>query len=169
MILRTYRNATTLVLLAFLFFIASAMPASGAQAKAPEENSKWRYLGKTDENQMHLFYDPQSVKQTSKGFAQCLVKKELTPEGVKEFRKKYDAMVQKAERESGGKVEDSETLFKMLVRSETKVYTYKMNCRENTYTIGSEAGVFNTLLLMYPVREGSTEEQLKQKVCSTIQ
>lgn len=168
MIKKTQRRNTAIpVVLAFLFFIAAATAAFSDQA--PEENGGWRPLGKTDENQTYLSYDPQSVKQTSKGFAQCLVKKELTPEGIREFRKKYDAMVRKAERESGGKVEEEDALFNMLVRGETKVYTYKMNCNENTYTIGNEAGVFSNFLLMYPVREGSAEDRLKQKVCSAIQ
>lgn len=155
------------VFFAFLLFIATATAAFSAQA--PGENTGWRPLGKTDEGQMYLSYDPQTVKQTSKGFAQCLVRKELTPEGVKAFREKYNGMVRKAEQESGSKVEDGDTLFKLLVRGETKVYTYKMNCTESSYTIGNEAGVFSNILLMYPVREGTAEDRLKQKVCSPAQ
>lgn len=115
-----------------------------------------KLMGKTDDGKFLLYVDTKSISYESENIFKIRAKKELTPEA-------FNETVERAEMESGGKVEDPQGLFKIIVKSEMMEYEYQIDCKKNELkNIPLKTSAVNNITV-FPTLRGSAEENIKKE------
>lgn len=129
------------------------------------EEDSWKLMGETDRGKTLFYIDTKNISQVSDSIVRFTGKEELSPEGLKERKKAFDKEVERAEKESGAKVEDPDLLFKMLIKSEIQMHTYEIDCKANEIKRLPSGKSFIKLVILDPIKPGSTEEKIKNELC----
>lgn len=122
------------------------------------EEREWKLMGKAENGKFLLYVDSKSISYGSENIFTIRVKKEVS-------REAFDEEVKRAERESGGKVEDPDDFFKIVVKSETKEYLYEINCEKNELRNIPLESSFINIVTVSPILPGSAEENIKKEFC----
>jgi uncharacterized UBP type Zn finger protein len=130
------------------------------------EEDRWEFVGKTDNDIFLLYIDNQSISYMPEDIVRFRVRRELSPEGVKLFRKSFDESVKIAE-ESGVKAEDLEDLFKASVKAQTKEHTCDIYCEKNEIWIHPPVASIINFIISNPILPGTAEERIKNKLCKS--
>lgn len=129
------------------------------------EEREWKLMGGTDNGKSLLYIDAKSIAYESENVFTIKAKKELSSEGMEERRKAFDESVRRAEKESGGKVEDPDDLFKVIIKSEVKEYLYEIDCKKNELrNIPLKMSSIN-VVRAFPILPNSVEEKIKREFC----
>ncbi len=119
------------VIVCLLFWGVFAIPALVAASDAPAAKEQWQRVGATDKGLHALYIDVFTKSHMPDGTVTARAKKELSHEA-------FDAMVAKAEKESGSKVEDPEELYAILCKSSVQYFHVTADCGKNKYTMLEE-------------------------------
>ena len=119
---------------------------------------EWKLMGNTDNAKFLLYIDPKSISYESEKIFKIRAKKELSREAF------YDE-VKRAEKESGGKVDDPEDLYKIIVKYEMREYLYEIDCEKNELrNIPLKTSAIN-IVTVFPILPNSAEEAIKNEFC----
>ena len=141
-----------IVLLIFILPFLLLFPSANA------EKREWRLMGKTDNGKFLLYIDTKSISYESGNIFKIRAKKELT-------REAFNEAVERAEKESGAKVEDPDDLFKIIVKSEIREYEYQIDCEKNELkNIPLKTSAVN-IITVFPILPNSAEENIKKEFC----
>ncbi|MBF0558433.1 MAG: hypothetical protein HQL08_06595 [Nitrospirae bacterium] len=149
-------------------FVISAMIFSLTDAARCEEN-KWKFVGKTEDNNALVYYAPASVNYVTDTFVRLMLKRELSPEGTERFRENFNAAVREAEAKAGEKIGGpSEPVLNALIKRETKEYLAEIDCVSNKLMVPPEktkAGEVN-FVTEITIKKGTTAETIRNEVCT---
>ena len=125
---------------------------------AEAEEGEWKLMGNTDNAKFLLYIDTKSISYGSENIFSIRVKKEVS-------REAFDESVRRAEKESGGKVEDPEDLYKIIVKYEMREYLYEIDCDKNELrNIPLKTSAIN-IVTVSPILPNSAEEAIKNEFC----
>src|SRR5208337_2064016 len=86
--------------LLFILFFAFVLFSKDAGAA----ENQWKLMGKTKDKKFLVYYDTASVNYLRKDYVSLRLKKELSEEGIEQFKKNFYASVKEAEDKAGNKV-----------------------------------------------------------------
>jgi len=125
---------------------------------AEAEEREWKLIGNTDNGKFLLYIDTKSISYGSENIFSIRVKKEVSREAF------YDE-VKRAEKESGGKVDDPEDLYKIIVKYEMREYLYEIDCEKNELrNIPLKTSAIN-IVTVIAILPNSAEEAIKNEFC----
>jgi hypothetical protein len=133
------------------------------------DEGEWQHMGISDNGMFVLSVDQKSVKKIGDVEAYIKVKRELSEEGQKIFKKKFYEEKIRAEKEAGEKMDgDPEELLRLLSKNETAETLYLYECKEETYRVQTLQQYSSlNVVRVYTVQKGSTEEKIKKIICSS--
>lgn len=146
----------TIKLIIFFLALLLALPAAAQE---------WKLAGKTRNDNFLMYYDSSSLKHIDKDAVSIDVKEELSEKGFGHFSENFYKSLKEAEEKAGTKVENPESLLKLLARYEAKQYLVRIDCRKNEYTIPPAKGSSVNVIMVYDIEPGSAWEKIKNDVC----
>jgi len=148
----------------FLFFLAVAF-ALFLKDAGSEEN-KWKYMGRTNDNKFLVYYAPSSVNYIAATYVRMTLKKELSEEGVEQFKKNFYASLKEAEEKAGEKMQGPpEPLLNILIKRQTKEYEVEIDCAGNKIRwLPEKVAAFN-FVIVDDIEPGTAAENIRNEVC----
>ncbi len=152
------------VTLSLVFFALEGL------AEEAKKTPRWELAGEIGEGYNNLYIDTESITYNKEAKTVAFIgKRVLTPKGIAERRKDFEESIERAERESGGKVEDKDKLFEKAVLPMTVYYNrYEIVCdRQEIARMPSLSGSIN-LVVLDKITEGTTEHKLMERLCQAL-
>jgi hypothetical protein len=148
----------------FLFFLAVAFVLF-LKAASSEEN-KWKLMGKTKDKNFLEYYAPSSVNYIKPTWVSLTLKKELSEEGIEQFKQNFNASLKEAEDKAGEKLQDSpEALLNILIKRQTKEYTVEIDCVSNKIRVLPEKMAAFNFVIVDEIEPGTATENIRNEVC----
>jgi hypothetical protein len=119
------------VMVCALFWGIFATPVLFAASDAPASKEQWQRVGVADKGFHALYIDVSTKSHIPNGSVTARARKELSHEA-------FGAMVAKAEKESGSKVEYPEELYAILRKSSIQYFKVVADCGKNKFTMLEE-------------------------------
>ena len=138
-------------------------------AMAKDMPEKWELAGELGEGYAALYIDKNSISVNKEDKTVTFIgKRELTAKGIKERRRDFEEGVEKAEKETGEKVEDKDTLFEKVILPMSVYFNkYTINCKTKELArIPAEGAI--TLVIVDKIKEGTTEHRLMERFCKGL-
>ncbi|MGO9016293.1 MAG: hypothetical protein ACLQF0_15090 [Dissulfurispiraceae bacterium] len=132
---------------------------------ARSEENHWKFMGKTKDTHYLIYYDTANVDYIRKDYVRVRLKKELSEEGLVQFRKDFYSSVKTAEEQSGGKVENPEPLLKALAKHETKEYPIDIDCSSNELKVQPDKMSAINIVVVDEIQAGTAFEKIRDEVC----
>lgn len=152
-----------IVIVCALFWGMFAAPALFAASDAPAAKEQWQRIGATDKGSHVLYIDVSTKSHIPDGTVAARARKELSQEA-------FDAMVAKAEKESGSKVEDPEELYAILRKSGAQYFHVTADCVKNKYRMMEEKTNSRIRLVLEDTpKPGSAEYDMVRLLCDKDQ
>lgn len=147
----------------FLFFLVVAFGLFSTNAGA--EENQWKLMGKTKDKNFLVYYDTASVDYIRKDYVSLRLKKELSEEGIEQFKQNFYASIKDAEAKTGEKVKDPEPLMKALMKRETKENTAEIDCANNELRVLPEKMSKINIVVIDEIDAGTAIEKIRNEVC----
>ena len=148
----------------FLFFLAVAFVLflKGADS----EENKWKLMGRTKDKNFLVYYAPSSVNYITETYVRLTLKKELSEEGIEQFKKDFYASLKEAEDKAGEKLQGSpEALLNILIKRQKKEYTVEIDCVGNEIRVPPEKMSAFNFVIVDEIEPGTAAENIRNEVC----
>ena len=148
------KSTKQILLNLFILILATVIsPHDGAT-----EEIDWKLMGETDNGSFLLYVNTKSITKAAGNIFTFSAKKEIS-------REAFDEWVRRAEKESGGKVEDPDDLFKVITKSEANEFLYEIDCEKNEIkNIPLKTSRIH-IINVSPILSNRTEEKIKKEFC----
>jgi hypothetical protein len=148
----------------FLFFLAVSFVLFLKDAGS--EENKWKLMGRTKDKNFLVYYAPSSVKYITETYVRLTLKKELSEEGVEQFKKDFYASLKEAEDKAGEKMQGSpEPLLNILIKRQTREYTVEIDCVRNEIRVLPEKMAAFNFVIVDEIELGTATENIRNEVC----
>ena len=148
----------------FLFFLAVTFVLFLKDAGS--EENKWKLMGKTKDKIFLEYYAPSSVNYIKPTYVSLTLKKELSEEGIEQFKKDFYASLKEAEDKAGEKLQGSpEPLLNILIKRQTKEYTVEIDCESNEMQVLPEKMAAFNFVIVDKIEPGTAAENIRNEVC----
>ena len=147
----------------FLFFLAVAFVPFLKDAGS--EENKWKLMGRTKDKNFLVYYAPSSVNYITATDVGLTLKKELSEEGIEQFKKDFSASLKEAEDKAGEKLQGSpEALLNILIKRQTKEYTVEIDCASNKIQVLPEKMAIFNFVIVDEIEPGTATENIRNEV-----
>lgn len=148
----------------FIFFLAFTFVVFSKDVRS--EENKWKFAGKTKDKNFLVYYDTASVKYLRKDYVSLRLKKELSAEGIEQFKENFYSSVKEAEDKSGEKVSGPVgPILKALLERETKEYPVEIDCVKNEIRVPPSKMQQMNFVIVDDIEPGTTAEHIRNDVC----
>jgi len=148
----------------FLFFLAVAFVLFLEDAGS--EENRWKLMGKTKDKNFLEYYAPSSVNYIKPTLVSLTLKKELSEEGIDQFKKDFNASLKEAEDKAGEKLQGPpEPLLNILIKRQTKEYRVEIDCAGNKIHVLPEKMEKFNFVFFYEIEPGTATENIRNEVC----
>jgi hypothetical protein len=148
----------------FLFFLAVTFVLFLKDAGS--EENKWKLMGKSKDKNFLQYYAPSSVNYIKPTYVSLTLKKELSEEGIEQFKKDFYASLKEAEDKAGEKLQGSpEALLNILIKRQTKEYEVEIDCASNKIQVLPERMAKFNFVIVDEIEPGTATENIRNEVC----
>ena len=148
----------------FLFFLAVAFVLFLKDAGS--EENKWKLMGRTKDKIFLVYYAPSSVNYVTEAIVSLTLKKELSEEGIEQFKQNFYASLKEAEDKASEKLQGSpEPLLNILIKRQTKEYTVEIECVSNKIRVLPEKMATFNFVIVDEIEPGTAAENIRNEVC----
>ena len=149
----------------FVFFLAVSFVLFLKDAGS--EENKWKLMGRTKDKNFLVYYAPSSLNYiTATDVVGLTLKRELSEEGIEQFKRNFYSLLKESEDKAGEKLQDSpEPLLNILIKRQTKEYEVEIDCASNKIRVlPGKMAAFN-FVIVDEIEPGTATENIKNEVC----
>ena len=95
-----------------------------------------------------------------------MLKKELSEEGIEQFKKDFYTSLKEAEDKAGEKMQGSpEALLNVLIKRQSREYTVEIDCVGNEIRVPPEKMAAFNFVIVDEIEPGTAPENIRNEVC----